>query len=63
MGQFFYQIITEDFNEKYTLDFNNSKAKFVTKNPRNKTDQIVKTKLTFVESGIFWMQRLDVFKI
>lgn len=53
----------EDFNDKYTLDFNNSKARFVTKNPKNKTDQIIKTKLTFLESGIFWMQKLDIFKV
>ena len=53
----------EDFDEKYTLDFNNSKARFVTKNPRDKSDRIIKTKLTFVESEIPWMQRLDVFKI
>jgi hypothetical protein len=45
------------------LDFNNSIARFITKNPRDKTDQIVKTRLTFVESGIFWMERLDIFKI
>ncbi|MFV8347794.1 hypothetical protein [Flavobacterium sp. ZB4P13] len=53
----------EDFDEKYTLDFNNSKARFVTKNPRDKTDRIIKTRLTFVESEIFWIQRLDIFKI
>lgn len=53
----------EDFNDKYTLDFNNSKARFVTKNPKNKTDQVIKTKLTFLESGIFWMQKLDIFKV
>jgi hypothetical protein len=53
----------EDFDEKYTLDFNKSIARFVTKNPRDKSDQIVKTRLTFLESGIFWMERLDVFKI
>ncbi|MCV9928370.1 copper resistance protein NlpE [Flavobacterium sp. LS1R49] len=52
----------EDFDDKYTLDFNNSKARFVTKNPKDKTDQVIKTKLTFLESGIFWMQRLDIFK-
>ena len=52
-----------DFDEKYTLDFNNSKARFVTKNPRDNSDRIIKTKLTFVESEIPWMQRLDVFKI
>ncbi len=53
----------EDFDEKYTLDFNKSIARFITKNPRDKSDQIVKTRLTFLESGIFWMERLDVFKI
>ena len=53
----------EDFDAKYTLDFNKSKARFVTKNPRDKSDRIIKTKLTFVESEIQWIQRLDVFKI
>ena len=53
----------EDFDEKYTLDFNKSIARFVTKNPRDKSDKIVKTRLTFLESGIFWMERLDIFKI
>ena len=59
----FYTNKQEDFDEKYTLDFNKSIARFVTKNPRDKSDQIVKTRLTFLESGIFWMERLDVFKI
>lgn len=53
----------EDFDEKYTLDFNNSTARFVTKNPRDKSDKVVKTKLQFLESDIFWMQRSDVFRI
>ena len=53
----------EDFDAKYTLDFNNSKARFIIKNPRDKTDRIIKTKLTFVESEIPWVQRLDFFKI
>ena len=53
----------EDFDAKYTLDFNTSKARFTTKNTRDKSDRIIKTKLTFVESEIPWMQRLDVFKI
>ena len=53
----------EDFDEKYTLDFNNSAARFVTKNPRDKSDKIVKTRLVFVASEIFWMQRIDVFKV
>lgn len=52
-----------DFDAEYTLDFNTSTARFVTKNPRDKTNQIVKTRLVFLESGIFWMERLAVYKI
>ncbi|MDN3674110.1 hypothetical protein QWY99_13695 [Flavobacterium branchiarum] len=53
----------EDFDEKYTLDFNNSKARFVTKNPRDKTTKVVKTKLQFLASEIPWMQKIDFFKV
>ncbi|WP_428231643.1 copper resistance protein NlpE N-terminal domain-containing protein [Flavobacterium sp.] len=53
----------EDFDEKNTLDFNQSTARFVTKNPRDKSDKVAKTKLQFLESGIFWMKRIDIFKI
>ena len=53
----------EDFDKKkYTLDFNKSKARFITKNPRDKSDRIVKTRLTFTESKIPWMQRLDILE-
>lgn len=52
----------EDFDAKYMFDFNTSKARFITKNPRDKSDRIIKTKLTFVESEIPWMQRIDIFK-
>ena len=53
----------EDFDEKYTLDLNNSTARFIAKNPRDKSDKIVKTRLQFLESEIPWMQRIDIFKI
>ena len=52
----------EDFDDKYTLDLNKTIARYVTKNPRDKSDKIVKTKLTLLESEIFWLQRLDIFK-
>lgn len=52
----------KDFDWKYTLDFNNSKARFVTKHPRDKTDRIIKTKLQFFESEIFWIETIDIFK-
>lgn len=52
----------EDLDEKYTLNFNNSTARFITKNPRDKSDKMVKTKLQFLESGIFWLKGIDIFK-
>ncbi|CAD0006398.1 hypothetical protein [Flavobacterium salmonis] len=59
----FFSNKQEDFDAKYTLDFNNSTARFVTKNPRDKSDKIVQTKLTFLESEISWMRRIDIFKL
>ncbi len=52
-----------DFDKKYTLNFNNSKARFVTKHPRDKSDRIIKTKLQFFESEIFWIETIDMFKL
>ena len=52
----------EDFDDKYTLNLNKTIARYVTKNPRDKSDKIVKTKLMLLESEIFWLQRLDIFK-
>lgn len=59
----FFSNKTEDFDEKYTLDFNNSNARFVSKHTRDKTDRIIKTKLQFLASEIFWIERLELFKI
>jgi hypothetical protein len=53
----------KDLDEKHTLDFTASKARFVIKSPRDKTDQIIKTRLKFLETGIFWMERIEMFKI
>lgn len=53
----------KDIDEKNTLDFSNSKARFITKSPRDKTDQIIKTRLQFLKSEIFWMARIEIFKI
>jgi hypothetical protein len=59
----FFSDKQKDFNEKYTLDFTNSKARFIIKSPRDKTDQIIKVRLQFLESEIFWMERIEIFKI
>jgi len=51
-----------DLDEKHTLDFSNSKARFITKPLRDKTDRIIKTRLQFFESEIFWIERLKILK-
>jgi len=53
----------KDIDEKNILDFSNSKARFITKSPKDKTDQIIKTRLQFLKSEIFWMARIEIFKI
>lgn len=53
----------KDLDEKNTLDFTNSKARFVTKSPRDQTDKIVKTRIKFFESEISWMRTIDMLKI
>ena len=52
-----------DFDEKFTLDFNTSKARFISKHPRDKSDKVVETALRFYESEIFWIQSLSISKI
>lgn len=59
----FFSDKQKDMDEKNTLDFTNSKARFITKSPKNKTDQIIKTRIHFLKSDIFWMKRTELFKI
>ncbi|MGV9002832.1 hypothetical protein [Flavobacterium sp.] len=53
----------KDFDEKYTLDFTTSKARFITKSPRDKTNRIVKTRIQFLTSEIEWMARIELLKL
>ncbi|MDH7444808.1 hypothetical protein [Aquimarina sp. 2201CG14-23] len=53
----------KDIDQKHTLDFSNSRARFITKPSRDKTDRVIKTRLQFFESEIFWIKRLQIFKI
>lgn len=59
----FFSDKQNDLDEKYTLDFTNSKARFITKSPRDQTDQIVKTRLKFLKSEIPWMKTNEMLKI
>ena len=54
---------SSDFDEKFTLDFNTSKALFISKHPRDKSDKVVETALRFYESEIDWIQSLYILKI
>lgn len=51
-----------DIDEKYTLNFNNSEARFITKSPRDKSDRVIPTSLKFYKSEIFWMVKRDLRK-
>jgi len=53
----------KDINEKHTLDFTNSKARFIIKSPRDKSEKVVRTRLQFLESDIPWLTRINLFKI
>jgi hypothetical protein len=53
----------KDIDDKNALDFSNSKARFITKSPKDKTDQIIKIRLQFLKSEIFWMARIEMFKV
>lgn len=59
----FFSDKQKDIDEKNTLNFTNSKARFITKSSRNKTNQIIKTRLQFLKSDIFWMKKIELFKI
>ncbi len=52
-----------DLDEKHTLDFTVTKARFITKSPRDKTDKIIKTRLQFLESEIPWISRIEMLKL
>ena len=55
--------IATDIDEKYTLNFSNSKARFITKSARDKSDKIVATRIQFLQSDMPWMARIELFKI
>ncbi len=53
----------KDLDQQDVLDFRNSKAHYITKPARDKTDRVIKSRLTFFKSGIFWIKGLDIFKL
>lgn len=51
-----------DIDNLHSLDFDGSKARFISKSPRDKSNRIVKKSLQFFESKIFWVERLQISK-
>ncbi|WP_372754871.1 hypothetical protein [Mariniflexile sp.] len=51
-----------DMDEKHTMDFTNSKARYITKSPRDKSDKVVKTALRFYASEIPYIIGLNLLK-
>ncbi|MFT4697379.1 MAG: hypothetical protein ACI9SJ_000500 [Flavobacteriaceae bacterium] len=58
----FYTNKENDFDETYTIDLINSKARFISKSPRDKSDREIKIALKFFESEIPWIKGLDLYK-
>lgn len=52
-----------DLDNKYTVDFNNSKARFDTKSPRDKSNRDVKTSIRFYDCDIFWVIGKTFYKV
>tara|TARA_R110000787_G_scaffold15134_8_gene46864 strand:+ start:5257 stop:5685 length:429 start_codon:yes stop_codon:yes gene_type:complete len=59
---YFYTNKETELDEKHTLNFTNTKARYITKNPRDKSDKDVKTHLRFYDSEISWIKGHQLFK-
>ena len=53
----------KDIDEKYTLDFSNSKARLIAKSPKDTSDRIIEPKLQFLKSEVSWMSRILLLKV
>lgn len=59
---FFYTNKKNDLDEKHTLNFTNTKARYITKSKRDKSDKEVKNHLRFYDSEISWIKENKLFK-
>lgn len=51
-----------DLDDKFTLNFTGTKARFISKSPRDKSDRMIETALSFYESEISWITGMKVIK-
>ena len=59
----FFSTDSDDFDEIHTLDFNNTKARFISKSPRNITNKDIKSSILIYHSEIFWLTKNNFLKI
>ena len=59
---FFYISKDTDLDEKYTLNFSKTKARYVSVSPRDISGSSIKTSLIFYSSEIFWVKGMKLFK-
>ena len=58
----YFSASESEIDDKFTLDFSNSQARYITKSPRDKSDRIIPTSLQFYQSDIFWMMKRKLVK-
>lgn len=59
---YFYTDKETDLDDMYNIDFTNSKARYITKSPRDKSDKVIKIALRFYESNLVYIKGLELFK-
>lgn len=60
---YFFTNHKNDIDRTHTLNLNNTKARFISKSPRDKSDRVIKTALKFYDSEIPWMKGKELFKV
>lgn len=51
-----------DIDDKFTLDFTGTKARFISKSPRDKSDRVIETSIKFFESEVPWIKGMLLIK-
>jgi len=51
-----------DIDDKHQLNFNNTKARFISKSPRDKSVRVIETSIRFFESEISWIKSRTFLK-
>lgn len=59
---YFFTNHKNDIDATHTLNLNNTKARFISKSPRDKSDRVIKTALKFYDSELFWLKGMELFK-